>query len=313
VLAAPAAHHGYLYIPGVYGSAAYPYRRWHEVDGYRLEAKKIVRSGRVYGTTFSPLSVGADLGPALPQLAVKCASGQVFSYVILRMHRAGESRYFAEFRLYNVTVRSVKGQSDADPAKGGGQSIEFDYTRMYMAQIDTATGVRTARTIDKSTTPYTTGSSVPVSGSTANDFDVFVRVAGIAGTSRRSGYAGWHDMQGYDIGVRRRGTTPVFSQMRVRSQLNSLPQFTMAVLSGQRIRNVEIHVWSKQVTTGPVMVIKLSDVLICQAGSAADAKDGGQTLSFDYGRVEFQYYTGGRGSNRGLTIGGWNVRTNTAL
>lgn len=302
-------YYGYLYIPGVYGAAKSPYTNWHDVDSYAIEARKHVSGGRAYGSTMSPLTVGTDLGIALPGLTLKCATGQALRYVILRMFRTGETRYFAEFRLYNATIKRVQSRSE-------GQSIEFDYTKVILTQVDTTTGVRTSRTIDRATTGTSTGKSLTVpTNRSPDDFEVLVRVEGIPGKATRTGYRGWHTMESFQVGARapvttsRTTGTAFFEPFTLRSKLASLPEFAMATITGQLIRNVEIHVFDRSITRGPVLKVKLGDVLVCNATGKADE----QTIQLDYSRVEFESFQGGAGSGQRVSKGGWNVRTNTAL
>ena len=310
-----AGQKGFLYLPGVPGGiVSGSYRGWHAVDGYGLEAKSVTR-GRTVTRTFSPLAVGTDLGPALPLLVVKCASGQRLPYAIVRMQRPNERRYYVEFRIYDVAVLNVSaGKSES----GGGQTLELDYSRMVLTQYDAVSGRRTSRSISRRTTPFTSGKSVKVSGSPSNDYEVFVRVDRIPGSSRRPGYSGWHEASGYDIGVRRPVSTlraaavPTFSNLSLTSKLSALPEFTTAALTGQAIRNVEVHVWSKAVTTGPVLVMTLANVNVTKAGSTAKSSGDQQTVELSYGSVQFEYFRGGVGSNQGSVRGGWNLRTNKA-
>jgi len=41
----------------------------------------------------------------------------------------------------------------------------------------------------------------------------------------------------------------------------------MALITGQQIKNAELHVWNNAITTGPVLVIKFRDLLVQKASS----------------------------------------------
>lgn len=308
----PNETYGYLYLPGINGEAAYPFTRWHKVDSFGLQVRQSVRDGKKYGTYASPLAVGADLGVALPQLTTMCATGQSFKYVYLRMYRGNSTQYFVEFRLYDALIRSVRS-ADAAADQASGQTVEFEYSRMYMTQVDPKTGARNSLSIDPARTPFATSGSVAAPGSTDNDYQVLVRVDGMVGSSSRSGYQGWFEFDSLGLGVRRSGTRAYFDPLSLRSKLASLPQFTMAALNGKAIPKVEVHVFSKRVSRGPVLTVKLQAVYVTNVMATEGTAQAGQLLNFDYGRIEFEYFKGGKGSGQGSTVGGFDRRSNTQV